>query len=213
MEFDAAQRLADTLAARGITDSRVLAAVARVPRHRFVSEDLAERAFDDTALPIGSGQTISQPYIVALMTQELRLAGNERVLEIGTGSGYQTAVLAELCREVITIERHEELLGTAMPVLEELGYRNIEFRVGDGTLGCPERAPFDGIIVTAAAPEVPAPLYNQLAIGGRLVIPVGDRQSQTLIQVEKQPDGHPLTRDLCGCRFVQLIGEAGWSDE
>jgi protein-L-isoaspartate(D-aspartate) O-methyltransferase len=213
MNFDeAAHYLADSLASRGINDPRVLAAMARVPRHRFLPEELHDRAYADTALPIGAGQTISQPYIVALMTQELRLTGEERVLEVGTGSGYQAAILAELCRELVTIERHEELLQTAVSVLGDLGYANIEFRVGDGTLGCPDRAPFDGIIVTAAAPDVPSPLYNQLASGGRMVIPVGDRQSQMLIYVEKQPDGQPLTRDLCGCRFVQLIGEAGWTD-
>ena len=209
----AARRLADSLRSRGITDERVLEAIARVPRHRFVPEDVLDRAYDDTALPIGSGQTISQPYIVALMTQELRLAGEERVLEIGTGSGYQTAVLAMLCREVVTIERHQELLRSAEPVLRGLGFANIEFRFGDGTLGCPDRAPYDGILVTAAAPDVPSPLYNQLATGGRMVIPVGDRAAQTLVCVEKQPDGHPLIRDLCECRFVQLIGDAGWPDE
>ncbi|HUG90062.1 MAG TPA: protein-L-isoaspartate(D-aspartate) O-methyltransferase [Planctomycetaceae bacterium] len=213
MDFDqAAQRLAGTLASRGISDPRVLEAIARVPRHRFVSEDLWDRAYDDTALPIGSGQTISQPYIVALMTQELRLTGTERVLEIGTGSGYQAAILALLCRALVTVERHAELLRPAEAVLEALGFTNIEFRAGDGTLGCPDRAPFDGILVTAAAPDVPSPLYNQLAAGGRMVIPVGDRQAQNLVLVEKQADGHPLTRELCGCRFVQLIGEAGWPE-
>jgi protein-L-isoaspartate(D-aspartate) O-methyltransferase len=213
MDFDAAaQRLAESLGTRGITDARVLEAIARVPRHRFVPGDLHDRAYEDTALPIGSEQSISQPYIVALMTQELRLTGTERVLEIGTGSGYQAAILAELCRELVTIERHEELLQTAMSVLRDLGYVNIEFRVGDGTLGCSDRAPYDGILVTAAAPGVPPPLYNQLALGGRIVIPVGDRQAQTLVSVEKQPDGQALERELCGCRFVQLIGEAGWAD-
>jgi protein-L-isoaspartate(D-aspartate) O-methyltransferase len=214
MDFAAAaRRLADALRSRGITDERVLEAIARVPRHEFVPEDLHDRAYDDTALPIGSGQTISQPYIVALMTQELRLTGDERVLEIGTGSGYQAAVLATLCREVVTIERHRELLLAAAPALLGLGFANIEFRFGDGTLGFPDRAPYDGIVVTAAAPDVPSPLYNQLAIGGRMVIPVGDRVSQTLVCVEKQPDGHPRTRELCECRFVQLIGDAGWPDE
>lgn len=205
-------QLIAALAAREITDPRVLDALARVPRERFVPDSLRERAYENIALPIAAGQTISQPLMVALMTQELQLQGDERVLEIGTGSGYQTAVLAELAAEVVTIERVPELARTARDLLAALGESNIEFRIGDGSLGCPERAPFDAIIVTAGAPDYPAPLYQQLRIGGRLVIPVGDESSQTLRVVTKRTTG-PEIRDAGGCRFVRLIGDAAWPDE
>lgn len=196
---------------RGISDRRVLEAIGSVPRHRFVPPESRSQAYDDNALPIGSGQTISQPYMVALMTQELCLSGDERVLEIGTGSGYQAAVLAVLAREVVTIERFPELSQEAQSVLGEIGYENIEFRVGDGTLGCPDRAPYDGIIVTAGAPDVPAPLYKQLNEGGRLIIPIGDDFQQMLQVIEKR-GGRPVTTDVCACRFVKLIGDAGWPE-
>lgn len=212
-DFSAAKgQLITALAAREITDARVLSALARVPRERFVPESIRERAYENIALPIAAAQTISQPLMVALMTQELQLQGDERVLEVGTGSGYQTAVLAELAQDVVTIERIAELAGAARNLLHDLGYANIEFQVGDGSLGCPERAPFDAIIVTAGAPDYPAPLYQQLRIGGRLVIPVGDESSQTLRVVTKHADG-PEIHDAGGCRFVPLIGNAAWPEE
>lgn len=201
-----------TLEREGIGDRRLLDAVQATRRDLFVPAEYQDRAYHDHALPIGSGQTISQPYMVALMTQELGLKGEETVLEIGTGSGYQAAVLAQLCREVVTIERLGELSEAAQTTLTELGHTNIDFWVGDGTLGCPSRAPFDGIIVTAAAPEVPSPLFHQLKLGGLLVIPVGDDSTQTLIVLTRQANG-PMVRNVCGCRFVKLIGEAGWPPE
>jgi protein-L-isoaspartate(D-aspartate) O-methyltransferase len=208
------ERLAlwDVLRARGIGDSRVLAALDAVPRERFVPPDLWDRAYENSALPLDAGQTISQPLMVASMTQELGLSGSERVLEIGTGSGYQTAILAKLAREVVTIERIESLAVRARARLEDLGDSNIEFHVGDGSLGWPPRAPYDAILVTAGAPDYPAPLYNQLAVGGRLVIPVGDEAAQTLKVVTKTGQG-PRIRDAGGCRFVRLIGDAAWPEE
>jgi protein-L-isoaspartate(D-aspartate) O-methyltransferase len=203
------QALRRTLRSRGIIDERVLDVIATIRRDRFVPERLRERAYEDNALPIGAEQTISQPYIVALMTQELLLRGDEVVLEIGTGSGYQTAILAQLCQHVVTVERLEELAEPARRVLDELGYNNIEYWTGDGTLGCPERAPFDGIIVTAAAPAMPQPLYEQLNIGGRMVIPIGDEVSQSLEVIQKT-ETRPETKTACECRFVKLIGAAGW---
>jgi protein-L-isoaspartate(D-aspartate) O-methyltransferase len=200
------------LAARDVRDPRVLDAVARVPRERFVPEAIRDRAYENVALPIGASQTISQPLMVAVMTQELGLTGDERVLEIGTGTGYQTAILAELAKEIVTIERIPELGGAARELLLELGYSNIEFRIGDGSLGCPDRAPYDAILVTAGAPDYPAPLYRQLRIGGRLVIPVGDESSQTLRVVTRGEQG-PDIREAGGCRFVRLIGDAAWPDE
>ncbi|SFM68771.1 protein-L-isoaspartate(D-aspartate) O-methyltransferase [Thermodesulforhabdus norvegica] len=197
---------------RGVKDPRVLEAMRRVPRHMFVGEQLKNQAYEDHPLPIGEGQTISQPYIVALMTEALNLKGSEKVLEIGTGSGYQTAVLAELCREVFTIERIASLAYRARKTLESLGYKNIKYKIGDGTLGWPEEAPFDGIIVTAAAPKVPQPLIDQLAMGARLVIPVGDRISQELLLVERVPEGIRKT-SLGGVRFVDLVGKWGWREE
>jgi protein-L-isoaspartate(D-aspartate) O-methyltransferase len=212
MTSDQGRRLSEHLARRGITDDRVLDAIAAVPREAFVPEDQQADAYEDTALPIGSGQTISQPYIVALMTEALRLTGDEKVLEVGTGSGYQTAVLCRLCREVVTIERLPELADDARAKLDAVGCHNVRYYVGDGTLGCPEEAPFDAILVTAAAPEMPAPLYEQLRIGGRLLIPIGDESLQTLMRIERRlPE--PLVEDLCACRFVKLIGEAGWPAE
>jgi len=204
------RQLRDTLEGRGITDPNVLDAVEETRRDRFVPESLQCAAYEDDALPIGEGQTISQPYIVALMTQELRLGGDELVLEIGTGSGYQTAILARLARRVVTIERIESLSASARRVLAELGVTNVDYRIGDGTLGNPESGPYDRVIVTASAPAVPEPLYSQLKLGGRIVAPVGDESSQDLVILEKTPAGRRLT-PLCGCRFVKLIGEAGWA--
>jgi protein-L-isoaspartate(D-aspartate) O-methyltransferase len=204
--------VADQLRARGITDPRVLAAMGRVPRHRFVEEALAGRAYGDYPLPIGDKQTISQPYMVALMTQALDLGGGERVLEVGTGSGYQTAVLAELASKVYSIERIRNLAERARALLEELGYYNVLVRVGDGTLGWREEAPFDAILVTAAAPEVPPALVEQLKPGGRLVIPVGGATVQVLKCLIKDPDGSVRESELIGCVFVKLVGEHGWQN-
>jgi protein-L-isoaspartate(D-aspartate) O-methyltransferase len=197
------------LEARGITDGRVLDAIERTRRDLFVPEAIREMAYDDTALPIAGGQTISQPYMVALMTQELALRGTERVLEVGTGSGYQAAILSQLCAELVTVERLEELSRSAEQLLTSLGYRNIVFKVGDGSLGCPEHAPYDGIIVTAGAPGIPDALAGQLAPRGRLVVPIGDEAAQELVVCERS-DGELETRSVCGCRFVKLIGAGGW---
>lgn len=200
------------LCRRGIHDPRVLEAMRRIPRHQFVSPEYQSEAYEDRPLPIGEGQTISQPYMVAIMTQSLDLKGSEKVLEIGTGSGYQTALLAELAKSVYTIERIPSLAARAEKVLREMGYQNIFFRTGDGTRGWPEEAPFDGIIVTAGAPEVPRTLRSQLADGGRLVIPVGPRYSQMLYKVIRQ--GHQfIEEDITGCVFVPLLGAFGWRED
>jgi protein-L-isoaspartate(D-aspartate) O-methyltransferase len=204
--------LRESLEARGITDVRVLDAVEHTRRDLFVPESLQHVAYDDSALPIDHGQTISQPYIVALMTQELELADDHIVLEVGTGSGYQAAILAQLCRRVVTIERLESLAESARQLLTDLGFTNIECLVGDGTLGNAERGPYDRIIVTASAPAVPDSLYAQLKPGGRLVAPVGDESVQELIRVEKTAAG-PKVTTVCGCRFVKLIGQEGWSND
>jgi len=201
------------LAARGITHPRVLEAMRRVPRHLFVPPERVYDAYSDHALPIGEGQTISQPYMVALMTQLLDPAPSHRVLEIGTGSGYQAAILAELANEVVTVEREESLSHRAREVLESLGYRNITFVVGDGTEGYPPLAPYDGIIVTAGAPFIPQPLVEQLAPGGRLVIPVGHRYEQVLTVAEKDEQGKLHISEHGYCVFVPLIGKHGWRSE
>lgn len=194
---------------RGIDDFRVLEAMRKVPRHLFVSEALQDQAYGDFPLPIGENQTISQPYIVAEMTQALEITQNDRVLEIGTGSAYQTAILAELAFRVYTIERVRDLFLKARKLLDQLGYHNVVARCSDGTLGWPDESPFEAIIVTAGAPEVPEKLVEQLTIGGRMIIPVGDRFSQTLLKIRREEDGIHKT-DLGGCRFVKLIGECGW---
>ncbi len=197
--------------ARGVVDPRVLLAVRKVPRHSFIPQHLWDQAYTDYPLPIGGDQTISQPYIVGLMTEILELQAMDRVLEIGTGSGYQTAILAELAAEVFSIDRMGDLANRAKAVLDSLGYANVQIRVGDGTLGWPEAAPFDGIIVTAGAPKVPRPLTEQLALGGRLVIPVGDMFSQTLTCVRQTESGLKFEYHG-GCRFVRLIGRYGWPE-
>jgi len=203
------QMVARDIAGRGIRDPRVLDAFRRVKRHRFVPEDLRNYAYDDRPLPIGNDQTISQPYIVALMTQCLRLTGKERVLEIGTGSGYQTAILAELAREVYSVERVVSLSEHAQKTLTELGYENLQTIIGDGSLGLPQHAPFDRIIVTAAAPQPPAPLVAQLAVGGIMVVPTGTRARQEMAVITKNGDG--LTTEIaCRCVFVPLIGNYGY---
>jgi protein-L-isoaspartate(D-aspartate) O-methyltransferase len=199
------------LAVRGITDPRVLEAMSRVPRHLFVAEEMRNGAYNDMALPIGEGQTISQPYMVAVMTELLELDGTEKVLEIGTGSGYQAAVLAELASQVYTIERNMLIADRATALLRSLSYGNIHIKIGDGTLGWPEAAPFDAIIVTAASPGIPEPLVDQLAADGILVIPVGSRFSQDLRKVRKTHQGLMEERHT-PCVFVPLIGEHGWKE-
>lgn len=199
----------EQLAPRGITDPLVLNAMNIVPRHLFVEDALRAQAYGDFPLPIGEGQTISQPYIVALMTQLLGLRGQETVLEIGTGCGYQTAVLATICSKVYTIERIKALQGRARRIFDQLRYYNILSKIEDGTEGWPEFAPFDAIMVTAAGPQIPAPLVEQLADPGTLVIPVGDRASQTLTVVTKQ-DGRITEQAVESVRFVSLIGTHGW---
>lgn len=199
------------LVSRGIRDPRVLSAMEEVPRHLFVSEELQDEAYDDNPLPIGEGQTISQPYMVAIMTELLELEGDERILEIGTGSGYQAALLTRLCRWVYTIERIGELSHRARRIIGECGYDNISYSISDGTAGWPSEAPFDGIMVTAGAPKVPSVLVDQLTLYGKLIIPVGDRFSQTLKRVTRTRSG-TRSEDYTGCRFVDLVGEHGWSE-
>ncbi len=202
----------EQLIPRGIKDPRVLNAFYKIERHKFIPENLRNTAYADFPLPIGEGQTISQPYIVALMTECLGLTGREKVLEIGTGSGYQTAILAELAGEVYSIERFESLAERAQTFLGELGYKNIKIRVGDGTMGWEEARPFDRIIITAASPKVPLPLLDQLADNGKLILPLGESFSQVLTLVEKK-DGKLKSIDICGCVFVPLIGKHGWSNK
>ena len=206
------QMVESQIAGRGIRDPRVLAALRKVPRHLFCPGRNRFEAYDDHPLEIGEGQTISQPYMVALMTECLRLRGPERILEIGTGSGYQTAILAELAAQVHSVERIPALARRAAERLENLGYQNIEFLVGDGTLGWPEHAPYDRIIVTAGAPSVPTSLTAQLADQGLLVIPVGERYFQTLTLVTRRGDRLD-TEAACGCTFVKLIGKEGWDGD
>lgn len=207
-------RMVETqIQARGVTNPRILEAMSKIQRHLFVEEALADQAYNDNPLPIGELQTISQPYMVALMTDALELKGRERVLEIGTGSGYQTALLAELAEQVFSIERVASLANNARRILDHLGYYNVAIRVGDGTYGWKEEAPFDAILVTAGAPGIPQPLVEQLVVGGRLVVPVGGRSVQDLLKITRQSeDVQDLKKEhLGGCRFVDLIGEYGWS--
>jgi protein-L-isoaspartate(D-aspartate) O-methyltransferase len=209
------KRMVETqIKSRGISDSRVLRAMETVPRHLFIDEGLIDQAYNDNPLPIGEKQTISQPYIVALMTQALELNGKERVLEIGTGSGYQTAILASLAERIFSIERIAPLAIKARKILDRLNYYNVAIRVGDGSYGWKEEAPFDAIITTAAAPEIPQYLVEQLAVGGRLVVPIGGRDVQTLYKLTRLIENPQEIRkeDLGGCRFVSLIGESGWKE-
>ena len=204
------ERMVDEqLVARGVTDPRVLAAMRRVPRHRFVQEALRARAYGDHPLPIGEDQTISQPFIVGLMTSLLELTGREKVLEIGTGSGYQTAVLATVARRVCSIERLPRLAERARALLEALGHDNVWIRVGNGALGWPDEAPFDRIIVTAGGPAIPPPLVHQLAEGGRMVLPVGTPENQTLTVVDNV-GGEIHQRTHGECKFVKLVGKYAW---
>lgn len=199
------------LISRGIDDQNVLRVMGKIHRHLFIEEALEGEAYNDHPLPIGHKQTISQPYIVALMTQALALTGKERTLELGTGSGYQTAILAELSRTVYTVERIRPLLETAKDILDALGYANILYKIDDGTLGWKEFSPYDAVIVTAGAPQIPDPLLEQLAEGGRMIIPIGNRFSQELIKVVRVKNTFK-EESLGGCRFVDLIGAHGWKD-
>ena len=209
----ARQRMVDEqIASRGIKDIRVLNALNKVPRHLFVEEALQGQAYNDYPLPIGEKQTISQPYMVALMTEVLELKGEERVLEIGTGSGYQAAILAELAERVYSMERIRPLANRARRLLHELHYYNVEIGISDGTQGWKEMAPFQAITVTAGAPDVPQPLLDQLTVGGRLVVPIGDAFSQTLVKVIRMKRGFER-KDMGGCHFVKLIGKYGWQEK
>lgn len=211
-DFEIARRkMVETqIAARGIRDPRVLQVMREIPRHLFVDEGMWDQAYQDHPLPIGEKQTISQPYMVALMTEAAAPTPNDKVLEIGTGSGYQTAILASLCKWVYSVERIRSLAMKARKVLDQLRLYNVSIKVGDGSEGWEEYAPYNAIIVTAGAPEVPKPLKEQLADGGRLIIPVGDRFSQVLYKIVRRGNEF-LQEDLGGCRFVDLVGKYGWS--
>jgi len=212
-EFARKKMVQEQIAARGISDRRVLDAMLKIPRHIFVQEAMAAQAYSDSALPIGEKQTISQPYMVALMTEQLALTGREKVLEVGTGSGYQTAILANLSDRVCTVERIRPLALRARKCLDTLRMFNVMLRINDSPdspIGWEEEAPFDAIIVTAGAPAVPDVLIEQLACGGRLVIPVGDEDEQRLLKIMKDEDGKLATSVSVGCRFVPLIGKQGW---
>lgn len=202
----------EQIISRGIKDNRVITALSQVPRHLFISPQYSDSAYRDHPLPLGEGQTISQPYMVALMTEWLGLEGGENVLEIGTGSGYQTAILAQLSKQVYSVERITPLAQKARTVLEQLKYKNIHIKIGDGSLGWVEHAPYDAIIVTAAAPKVPSSLLSQLKKGGRLIIPIGEAFSQTLTLAQKKEKDITYT-DVCGCVFVPLLGQQGWQDK
>jgi len=194
---------------RGIKDARVIEAIRKIPRHFFVDAGIINRSYDDCALPIGEKQTLSQPYMAARMTEALALAGAEKVLEVGTGSGYQTALLAELCFNVFSVERIRSLARKARALLDRLDYHNIAIHVGDGTIGWSDHAPYDAIVVTAGAPAAPQPLLEQLAVGGRLVIPLGDEQTQMLTRITRGAAGF-AEESLGECRFVKLWGKYGW---
>ena len=212
MNFDIARkRMVETqIVSRGIKDRSVIEAMLKVPRHIFVDEAMSAQSYSDTSLPIGEKQTISQPYMVALMTELLQLKGTEKVLEIGTGSGYQAAILATIADRVYTVERIRPLALRARKALDSLRLLNVNIRIGDGTDGWEAEAPFDVILVTAGAPEVPESLVTQLKTGGRLVIPVGSRTEQTLVRVTRQEDGSGLRETSIPCRFVKLVGRHGW---
>jgi len=215
MNFDISRRkMVETqIVARGVKDRRVIEAMLRVPRHLFVQEAMAGQAYSDNSLPIGEKQTISQPHMVALMSEMLELKGVERVLEIGTGSGYQAAVLSHLARRVYTIERIPTLASRSRKLFDSLGLTNISMKIDDGTIGWETEGPFDAIIVTAGAPDIPNALIEQLAVGGCMVIPVGDQQDQVLHRVRKMEDGTVMQEKSVPCRFVKLIGRDGWSQD
>lgn len=211
LDFEAMRKrmVEEQLIPRGISDKKILDAFRKIPRHEFMEEELWESAYGDYPLPIGDNQTISQPYMVALMTESLGFKGSEKALEIGTGSGYQLAVLAEIAKEVYSVERFRSLAERAEAILKKLGYTNTKIKVGDGTLGWEEEAPYDGIVVTAGAPGIPESLLGQLKEGGRLVIPIGGPFGQILTIVEKRGPSI-TTREVCGCVFVPLVGKEGW---
>jgi protein-L-isoaspartate(D-aspartate) O-methyltransferase len=215
MNFDIARKkmVESQILSRNIKDRRLIDAMQKVPRHIFVEEAMAAQAYNDKPLPIGEKQTISQPYIVALMTELLELTGKEKVLEIGTGSGYQAAILASLADRVYTIERIRSLIPRARKALDSLGFFNVNIKIADGSTGWKEEATFDAIMVTAGAPEIPDDLIEQLAMGGKLVIPVGDMFDQTLVRITKREDGSVFREDFIDCRFVKLIGRFGWEGE
>ncbi len=212
MDFEAARASLIQHLSMEIKDERVLAAMSRTPRELFVPAEERHLAYEDKPLPIGFGQTISQPFIIALMTSSLELTGREKVLEVGTGSGYQAAILAELASLVVTVERLPALAGTAREVLDKLGYKNIRVRIAEPTLGWQVEAPYDAILVTAGAPSIPDILLSQLKIGGRMVIPVGSRYDQDLYKIIKHKKKN-IVYNLGGCRFVSLIGEDAWAEE
>ena len=201
----------EQIAGRGISDSRIIAAMRKIPRHLFVDPGIVNRAYDDGALPIGDKQTLSQPYMAARMTEALSLVDDEKVLEVGTGSGYQTALLAELCFNVFSVEKLRALSRKARALLDGLEYHNIALHVGDGTIGWSEHAPYNAIIVTAGAPKAPKPLLDQLVVGGRLVIPIGDEQGQTLVRLTRTRSSFKEER-LGECKFVKLVGKYGWRE-
>jgi len=210
-EKERSRMVDEQIVSRGVKDERVLAVMRKIPRHEFLPEAIRGMSYADNALPLGEGQTMSQPYMVALMTELLGLKGSERVLEIGTGSGYQAAVLAELCGKVYSVERVKPLADKARVQLDRLGYKSVAIKVYDGTYGWKEMAPFDAIMVTAGSPDIPAPLVEQLKAGGRMVIPVGDRYGQQLITVVKTAEGMITERSI-PCVFVPLIGNHGWKE-
>jgi len=214
-DFSIARRrmVEDQVIARGVSDQRVIDAMLKVPRHKFVEQALESQAYQDAPLPIGEKQTISQPYMVAVMSEALELDGSETVLEVGTGSGYQAAVLSLLADRVFSLERIPSLARRARRILDECGFSKVNIRVADGTRGWQEMAPFDAIMVTAGAPDVPQEYLAQLAVGGRLVIPVGDRDSQVLMRITRSGDNEYKEERILGCRFVPLIGACGWQEE
>ena len=201
----------EQLVPRGISDKKVLEVFRKVPRHEFVPKDLVQNSYSDYPLPIGEGQTISQPYMVALMTQSLCLKGDEKILEIGTGSGYQAAILSQLVKEVYTVERFKGLAEKASDIFKRSGYENINIKIGDGTLGWEEHVPYDGIIVTAGAPGIPESLLKQLKDGGRMLIPIGSGGFGQILTLVERIGKNIRTSELCGCMFVPLIGKEGWN--
>lgn len=215
MDYAIARRrmVEQQIIARGIHEPRLIDALKNLPRHLFIEAGLGNHAYSDSSLPIGEKQTISQPFMVAAMTAALELEGQERILEIGTGSGYQTALLAMLAKRVYSIERIPLLAARARKVLDHLSLSNINIRIGDGTLGWPEQAPYDGILAAAGAPEIPSRYLEQLAIGGKLVIPVGSLDQQVLVRVIRITDQQYQRQELMGCRFVPLIGDQGWQED
>jgi protein-L-isoaspartate(D-aspartate) O-methyltransferase len=215
MDYSIARRrmVEQQIITRGIVDQRVIEAMLNISRHLFVEAGLQSHAYSDASLPIGEKQTISQPYMVAAMTAALELQGHERILEIGTGSGYQTAILSRLVKRVYSIERIAVLVGRARKILDHLQLSNINIKIGDGTVGWKDQAPFDGILVAAGSPDIPTKYLEQLDIGGKLVLPVGDRDQQILMRITHKDDGSFKREQLMGCRFVPLIGEQGWQAE